>query len=109
MTIFSFHIFHNFIKYESFNFDLFMLLFLKVHGLLRRFNLEAKVIETTQSQVDIKQIVNAKSFSLRTAEKNQQWLKEARSGDHKPETLEYICKMNPAKLRIFNFSDFNNK
>ena len=60
-----------------------------VRTLLRKFNPKAEIIETTNSLLDPTKILGTKRFSMEDAEKHEEWLKEARVGEHVPETLEY--------------------
>ena len=39
--------------------------------------------------LDPTKILGTKRFSMEDAEKHEEWLKEARVGEHVPETLEY--------------------
>eukprot|EP01138_Halocafeteria_seosinensis_P012294 gb/GECG01012563.1/.p1 GENE.gb/GECG01012563.1/~~gb/GECG01012563.1/.p1 ORF type:complete len:469 (+),score=69.42 gb/GECG01012563.1/:1-1407(+) len=57
-------------------------------GILAKLNPDAKMIETTYSKVDLKEILNAKQFSFEKASHAPGWLKELR-GQHVPETEEY--------------------
>eukprot|EP00605_Chrysophyceae_sp_TOSAG23-4_P002337 GSChrysophyteH1.ASY1.ANO1.2585.1 assembled CDS len=60
-----------------------------VRALLRKFNPDAEILEATKGAIDPSKILGTKLFSLAEAEKNEQWLKEARIGEHVPETIEY--------------------
>eukprot|EP00927_Polykrikos_kofoidii_P022732 TRINITY_DN2113_c0_g2_i2.p1 TRINITY_DN2113_c0_g2~~TRINITY_DN2113_c0_g2_i2.p1 ORF type:complete len:1063 (+),score=184.56 TRINITY_DN2113_c0_g2_i2:139-3327(+) len=57
--------------------------------LLRRMNPQAVVYETVNSVVPLENVLNTQRFSMEGAEANEKWLKEARHGEHKPETEEY--------------------
>ena len=57
--------------------------------LLRKFNPTAEIIESTNGRVDPTKILGTKRFSMDEAEKHEEWLKEARVGEHVPETVEY--------------------
>ena len=60
-----------------------------VRMLLRKFNPTAEIIESTNGRVDPTKILGTKRFSMDEAEKHEEWLKEARVGEHVPETVEY--------------------
>ena len=79
-----------------------------VRALLRKFNPEAKIIETTRGLLDPTAILGTKLFSMEEAEKHDEWLKEARIGEHVPESIEYgihsftfksFRPMHPARLQ----------
>jgi len=57
-------------------------------GIIRRFNPDAKVIPTTRSQVEMKEILATGRFSFERASQNPGWLKTLR-GEEMPETEEY--------------------
>eukprot|EP00949_MAST-11_sp_MAST-11-sp1_P003878 g3878.t1 len=87
----------------------------KVRSLLRKFNANAEIIETTRGVLEPSKILGRKLFSLQEAETHEEWLKEARYGEHTPETLEYgigsftfrsITPMHPARLQnVFRMMD----
>ena len=58
--------------------------------LLRTMNPNARVYETTRSQLPLSAILNTGLFSLKAAEQHPNWLVEDRIGVHKPETLECV-------------------
>jgi len=60
-----------------------------VRAMLRRMNPEAIVHETTRSRVPLEAVVNTGRFSISGAERHEKWLKEAREGEHVPETEEF--------------------
>lgn len=47
-------------------------------GILSTLNPDAKMIETTYSKVDLKEILDAKTFSFEKASRAAGWLKELR-------------------------------
>eukprot|EP00762_Andalucia_godoyi_P005862 ANDGO_07016.mRNA.1 Putative metal chaperone YciC len=59
-----------------------------LEGMIHRLNPDAKVICTTFSQVDPKEILNTNLFDFDKASLNPGWLREIR-GSHKPESDEY--------------------
>lgn len=60
-----------------------------IKSLLQKFNPTAKIIESIKGRVPPKAILGTKLFSMSDAEKHEHWLKEARIGEHVPETVEY--------------------
>lgn len=60
----------------------------KIHATIKMLNPDAKVFETTQSKIPIKEIINTGLFDFEKAQEAPMWLKEAR-GEHNPETEEY--------------------
>ncbi|MCH8518201.1 GTP-binding protein [Candidatus Gracilibacteria bacterium] len=61
-------------------------------GVMRGLQAEAKIIETTESQVDISEIVDTGLFDYDNAARSPLWVKELESGGHHthtPETEEY--------------------
>lgn len=48
-----------------------------------------KVIESTYSKVPLTSVMGTGLFSMSVAETHNGWLKEARIGEHTPETIEY--------------------
>lgn len=61
----------------------------EVKLLISLMNATAKIVESTYSVVPLSMVLGTGMFSLNDAEKNDRWLKEARIGDHTPETIEY--------------------
>lgn len=61
----------------------------KVEYLLKKMNPNAVLYRSTFGKVDPRLLLNTKLFSLAEAEKAPQWLKEARIGEHKPESVEF--------------------
>jgi G3E family GTPase len=60
----------------------------KIRGIVRRLNPEVRLVETTFSRVDPRDVVNTGLFSFKKAAMAPGWLKEIR-GEHVPETVEY--------------------
>lgn len=61
-------------------------------GIIRWLQADAKIIETSESQIDIKEIVNTGLFDFDAASSSPLWIKELESGwhaTHTPETEEY--------------------
>ena len=60
----------------------------KLKVVIHQLNPEAKIYETTRSNIPIEKVLNTGLFSFEKAQKNPGWLKELR-GEHTPETEEY--------------------
>ena len=60
-----------------------------VTRLIRSMNPSAKLLESEFSKVPLDSILGTGLFSMSEAEKHEGWLKEARIGEHTPETEEY--------------------
>jgi G3E family GTPase/ADP-ribose pyrophosphatase YjhB (NUDIX family) len=61
----------------------------KVKLLIKKMNPTAKLIESVYSSVPLDTVLGTGLFSMSEAEKHEGWLKEARIGEHTPETIEY--------------------
>merc|ERR1712232_623563 len=61
----------------------------KLEAIIERFNPTAELIEATNGVVDPKRILGTGLFDMKKAEQHPGWLKEARIGEHTPETVEY--------------------
>lgn len=63
-----------------------------IKGIIRSLNADAKLIETTESKVEISEIVDTGLFDFEKSAKAPLWVKELESGwhhTHTPETEEY--------------------
>lgn len=60
----------------------------RLRATLRKFNPDAVLIESTYGQVPVGSIMGTKLFELQKAEQHPDWLKEAREGEHVPESEE---------------------
>lgn len=63
-----------------------------IKGVIRWLQADAKIIETTESQVDISELINTWLFDFESAFASSLWVKELESGwhhTHSPETEEY--------------------
>ncbi|MCA9487024.1 GTP-binding protein [Candidatus Woesearchaeota archaeon] len=60
----------------------------KIKAIIRNLNRDAKILETSYSKVDLKEIIHTKLFDFEKAAQAPGWLKELR-GEHTPETEEY--------------------
>jgi len=56
---------------------------------LKLLNPNAVVFETTKSILPVKNVLGTALFTMTDAEKNEKWLKEARIGEHLPESVEF--------------------
>jgi G3E family GTPase len=61
----------------------------QVRGVVERLNPRAKIIETNHCRVPLSSIINTGLFDLEQARQSPEWLREARTGEHLPETTEY--------------------
>jgi len=61
----------------------------QLKALMRRFNPDAQLIDATYGQVKPSRILGTGLFEFCQAEKLPKWLKEARVGEHVPESVEY--------------------
>ncbi|KAJ8607189.1 hypothetical protein CTAYLR_007352 [Chrysophaeum taylorii] len=61
----------------------------RLRAILRRCNPGAQLIEATWGRVEPKRLLGTGLFDLAEAEQHPDWLKEARVGEHPPETDEY--------------------
>ena len=61
----------------------------QVKRLIQQMNPAAHLIESVYSDVPLDRVLGTGLFSMSDAEKHDGWLKEARVGEHTPETLEY--------------------
>jgi len=59
-----------------------------LEGLLRKLNPKAKIIHSSFGRVDVKLLLNTRSFDMAEAEQMPGWYQELQ-GNHVPETLEY--------------------
>jgi G3E family GTPase len=60
-----------------------------VREIIAKLNPYAKLFVTSNCQIELKEIINTGLFDLDEARESPQWLKEARVGEHTPETEEY--------------------
>jgi G3E family GTPase len=61
---------------------------MRLHGILKKLNPRAKLIETNKSNVDVKEILNTKLFNFEVAMNSPGWMQELRGHETK-ETEEY--------------------
>ena len=60
-----------------------------IHTLISKMNPRAKVVEASYGRIPCKEVLSTGAFEMAEAEKHEMWLKEARIGEHKPESEEY--------------------
>jgi len=60
-----------------------------VRGIISKLNPRARIIETSNSKVELNQVINTGLFDMEQARQSPEWLREARIGEHTPETEEY--------------------
>ena len=60
-----------------------------IRNLISKMNPRAKVVEASYGRIPCKEVLSTGAFELSEAEKHEMWLKEARTGEHKPESEEY--------------------
>lgn len=56
---------------------------------LQKLNPSAKIITSSFSKIDLKEILNTKLFDFEVAQNSAGWQKELEGGEHTPETEEY--------------------
>lgn len=79
----------------------------KVECLLKKMNPNAVIYRSSFGKVDPRLLLNTNLFSLAEAEKAPMWLKEARIGEHKPESIEFgISNFTFRSLRPFHPARF---
>lgn len=61
----------------------------QVKRLIQQMNPTAQLIDSIYSEVPLDRVLGTGLYSLSDSEKHDGWLKEARIGEHTPETLEY--------------------
>jgi G3E family GTPase len=75
----------------------------QLRAILKRLNPMAELINATWGRVDLKRILGTGLFSPQKAEEHPNWLKEARIGEHNPESVEYgISSITFRSHRPFN-------
>ena len=60
-----------------------------VRGIIAKLNPRAKLIETSNSEIALNEVINTGLFDMEEARQSPEWLKEERVGEHIPETEEY--------------------
>ena len=62
---------------------------MRVRRLLSEMNPPANIVEASFGRIPCKAVLATGGFQLAEAQKHEMWLKEARVGEHKPESEEY--------------------
>ena len=76
--------------------------------MLRRFNPSAQLIETAWGRVEPAKLLGTGLFDMAQAETHPDWLKEARIGEHNPETIGHgISSITFRTRRPFNMQRFD--
>ena len=70
-----------------------------IRSLISKMNPRANVVESSYAKIDCKAVLSTNSFSVEEAEEHEMWLKEARVGEHKPESEEYGVRSFVFKAR----------
>ena len=87
-------------------------------GLIYKLNSNAKIITTSFSRIEPKEILNTQLFDFEEAEKNSAWIDELNKDKHTPETEEYgissfVYKtkkpFNPERFWKYLQENFNKK
>jgi len=60
----------------------------RVEAMIRSLNADAKIVRTTNSEIDLREIIGTEKFNMEQAMTSPQWIKELNS-EHTPETEEY--------------------
>lgn len=75
----------------------------EIRRIIQTMNPTAKLVESTYSSVPLNAVLGTGLFSMAQAESFEGWLKEARVGEHVPETVEYsISSFTYRALRPFH-------
>ncbi|CAA4074139.1 Putative GTPases (G3E family) [Staphylococcus aureus] len=84
----------------------------KLEKMLSALQPTAKIIKTTNSEVDLKEVLNTQRFDFEKASESAGWIKELESGghaSHTPETEEYGISSFVYKRRLpFHAKRFND-
>ena len=80
----------------------------KLSAMLHRFNPSAEILESAWGVVEPTKLLGTGLFDMAQAEIHPDWLKEARVGEHNPETVEYgISSITFRSHRPFNMQRFD--
>jgi G3E family GTPase len=83
---------------------------LAARSIVRSHNCKAKIIETSNANIALGEILDTRRFSFETARRHPDWFKEVNNSYHEPETEEYDISsfvyqarepFDPAKLHAF--------
>ena len=72
----------------------------RIRSMLSRFNPEADIVETSFGKIDPALLFGVARFNMKNAAAHPQWLKEARIGEHKPESEEYGISSFTFRARV---------
>ena len=81
----------------------------RIHAMLSKFNPKADILETSFGKVDPELLFGVARFDMDSAAAHPQWLKEARIGEHKPESEEYVFLCLRIALRTRILATCQNK
>jgi G3E family GTPase len=76
----------------------------QIRALVTKLNPEANILMSTRSKIDLKQILNTKSFSFDRAVLHPGWLKELRGEVRVSKTLKKIVSIQSLKPLFFSVS-----
>ena len=62
---------------------------IKIRKLIKEMNPHGSIVECSYGKIPCKAVLSTGAFELAEAQKHEMWLKEARTGEHKPESEEY--------------------
>ena len=80
-----------------------------IKGIIFKLNSNAKIITTSFSRIEPKEILNTKMFDFEEAEKNSAWIDELKKDEHTPETEEYgIASLFTKQNNRLTQKDFGN-
>ena len=80
----------------------------RLRAIITRLNPGAKLVEASWGRVAPREILGTGLFDFAEAETHPHWLKEARIGEHVPESIEYgISSMTFRSRRPFNVKRFD--
>lgn len=80
----------------------------RLKAIIQRFNPTAELIEATYGVVEPRRMLGTGLFDMAKAEQHPGWLKEARIGEHTPESVEYgISSITFRSQRPFNPTRFD--
>jgi len=79
----------------------------RLREIIRQCNPTAQIIDSSFGRVNPRRLLGTGLFDMTTAEQHPDWLREARMGEHMPETVEYgISSMTFQSRRPFHVERF---